>query len=541
MEVFAEAERLDHHGIAATLEVGKLLRAQGRPEEAQACFERALKRAPRSAAAWNGLGAAYIDLKDFVVAERCFRKALAIHPGLSVAEANLAATLRAFADQMHVAAGHGDWKLHSLYSQSVLAAHRVRRHQGLSGLIRPFNVLGFELSAEEQRDAAESMAAEYLAEEAIKIPQRPPIPEDLDGRRLRVGYLSADIRNNAAAHLTHRLFEIQDRDRFEVFVYSMGVDDGSFYRQHVETHAEHFLDVMDEAPEATAARIRSDGIDVLVDMMGFAGNHRAAICARRPAPVQMFWLGYCCTTGAPWIDYFVTDKIVTPPGHESHFSEALAYLPDCYQMYSGEDFSEHETTRAEQCLPEDAFVYCCFNLVDKIDPPIFARWMAILKQTENTLLWLMAAGHDTETRLAAGAKKHGVDPARIIYAPLLSKRDHLARVALADLFLDTTRFGAHTTASDALWAGVPVLTCPGELFAQRVAASVCRAAGLPDLIVNDMDAYTQLAVELGQDRERTNALKAKLLAARATAPLFDTERFTRNFEDLLQGLARREV
>ena len=228
--------------------------------------------------------------------------------------------------------------------------------------------------------------------------------------------------------------------------------------------------------------------------MGFAGNHRAGILARRPAPLQVSWLGYCMTTGAPWIDAFIGDSIALPPELEPAFSERVVRLPDSYQVYSGQPF-DRSATRGDFGLPEDAMVYCCFNMPEKIDPAIWTCWMKILAAVPGSVLWLLAGDDTTTQNYRNRAKAVGVDPERIVPARLIPKHEHLARAAVADLFLDTPLCNAHTTASDALWAGVPVLTCPGELFAQRVAASVCGAAGLPDLMVDNLDDYIATAIE----------------------------------------------
>lgn len=516
------------------LELARVWRKLGNPETARQYAQRSIQLDESTAGAWNTLGATLMDLRQWEPAEQAFHRALRLDPGVPHAEQNLALALRQQAWKIHEAAQRADWRPFGENGQRLLRLHRARMKQSGGGLIAPFSVLGFHLTPGEQRAAAEAQAREFLAANAISTPasvcSRPP-----RGDRIRVGYLSADFRNNAAGHLLHRLFGCHDRSRFKVFALSYGPEDGSEFRRAIKAGVEHFEELRSLDDATAGARLRDLGIDLVVDLMGFAGNHRAGILARRPAPLQVSWLGYCMTTGAPWIDAFIGDSIALPPELEPAFSERVLRLPDSYQVYSGQDF-DRAGSRSEYGLPEDAMVYCCFNMPEKIDPAIWARWMEILSSVPDSVLWLLVGDETTTQNYRDRAKAAGVDPARIVPAPLLPKREHLARAAVADLFLDTPLCNAHTTASDALWAGVPVLTCPGTLFAQRVAASVCGAAGLSDLVVEDLDEYVVTAVELGKNRRGLEALKEKLTAARDHAPLFDVTRVARSLERVFEAL-----
>lgn len=519
------------------LELARVWRKLGNPETARQYAQRAIQLGECAAGAWNTLGATLVDLREWEQAETAFRRALRLDPGVPHAEHNLALALRQQAWKVHEAARRADWKPFGENGQRLLRLHRARMKQNGGGLIAPFSVLGFHLTPSEQRAAAEAQAREFLAANAISTPasvcSRPP-----PGDRIRVGYLSADFRNNAAGHLLHRLFGCHDRARFEIFALSYGPEDGSEFRRAIKAGVEHFEELRSLDDEAAAARIRDLGIDLVVDLMGFAGNHRAGILARRPAPLQVSWLGYCMTTGAPWIDAFIGDSIALPGELEPAFSERVVRLPDSYQVCSGQPF-DRGARRGEFGLPDDAMVYCCFNMPEKVDPAIWARWMQILSAVPSSVLWLLVDDETTTNHYRRQVAAAGVDPARIIPATLLPKREHLARAAVADLFLDTPLCNAHTTASDALWAGLPVLTYPGRLFAQRVAASVCQAAGLPDLVVDSLDDYVATAIELGQDLNRIRTLKQKLASARDHAPLFDVSRFARNLEAVFERLVEK--
>jgi predicted O-linked N-acetylglucosamine transferase (SPINDLY family) len=355
--------------------------------------------------------------------------------------------------------------------------------------------------------------------------------------KIRLGYVSSDFNDHAIAHLTYRLYENHDRRRFEVYAYSIGPDDGSACRKHIERTCDRFTDVREESDERTAARIRHDGIDILMDMNAYTESNRMGIFAHRPAPVQVNYLGHPGTSGASFIDYFITDAGATPPGHEAEFTESLVYLPDTYQANHGaHEISAERMTRAQFELPEDAFVFCDFNQPRKIDRTVFGAWMAILKRAPGSVLWLMKDDELAEGNLRRHAAREDVDPGRLVFSPPLPHPLHLARYRLADLFLDTLVYNAHTGTSDALWAGLPVLTCPGRTFATRVASSLLRAAGLPQLIAPDLPTYEDIAVGLAQHPERLRALERELSEKRLTCALFDAKRYVRHLEAAYENM-----
>lgn len=523
-------KQLENQGEAPDLLLGlaRVWRRLSDPAKAARYARRCLELDQVSAPAWNTLGACLMDLEKWSEAEGAFIEALKRDPGFTQAEQNLALALRQQTWDVQTAAQQGDWSAFDTNGKRLLDLHRKRTRQVGLGIVTPFSVLGFHLTAPEQRQAA-LMQAQELCERDESGSSSLSLKNSSRGKH-RIGYLSADFRNNAAGHLLHQLFARHDRAQFEIYALSYGPEDGSEFRRAIISGVDRFVELRDLSDKDAATAIRALDLHLVVDLMGFAGNHRAGILARRPAPVQVSWLGYCMTTGAPWIDWFIADRQTVPESLAPAFTEKLAYLPHSYQVYSGQAFERGTSARKHFGLPEDAMVYCCFNMPEKVDPTIWAVWMRVLSAVPGSVLWLLCenkvALYNYQKRTAA----FNIDPNRIIPAALLPKQQHLMRLELADLFLDTTLCNAHTTASDALWAGVPVLTCPGGLFAQRVAASVCVAAGLPDLIVDSLTEYETTAIQLGKDSGKLRSLRAKLADSRKNAPLFDVESFAGDLE-----------
>jgi predicted O-linked N-acetylglucosamine transferase (SPINDLY family) len=358
-------------------------------------------------------------------------------------------------------------------------------------------------------------------------------------KKLRIGYISYDFRNHATSHLMRSLFSLHDRDHFEIFAYSLGPDDHSDCRQQIAATCDFFKDIANLPTEDIAQLIFNDRIDILVNLNGYTKGSRSEIFALRPAPIQVNYLGYPGTMGASFMDYFIGDAIASPPHFADDFTEKLVILPHSYQVNDHQQIIDSTPiTRADQRLPNSSFVYCCFNNTYKIEPTIFEVWMNILAANSESVLWLLTRYPEAQINLRRQAEKRGISGDRLIFADYQPKPKHLARHRLANLFLDTYYCNAHTTASDALWAGLPVLTCPGETFASRVAASLLTAVGLPELITPNLEVYQTLAIELGRSPQKLTALKQKLAANRTTYPLFDTPRFTRNLEKAYQAMAR---
>lgn len=392
--------------------------------------------------------------------------------------------------------------------------------------IEPFTFFHASSSPAHQLTCARTYIAALALERGAAIP-RTPSPVS----RLRVAYMSADFRNHATANLMAGLFEEHDSERFDVSAISYGPDDRSKMRSRLKAAFERFEDVSHLTNEDVVKLIRQLNIEVLVDLGGFTTHARPEILARRAAPIQVNYLGFPSTTGASYIDYVIADRIVIPEGEQKHYAEKVIYLPHSYQPNDrARKIAEETPSRTELGLPPDGFVFCCFNSSFKITPSIFDVWMRLLAQVDGGVLWLLGTNNIAEQNLRSEASQRGVSPDRLIFSPNIELAQHLARHRLADLFLDTPYCNAHTTASDALWSGLPVLTCEGTTFASRVAASLLRAIEMPELITTSLEEYGALALKLARDPALLAAIKEKLARNRLTTPLFDTERFTRHLE-----------
>jgi predicted O-linked N-acetylglucosamine transferase (SPINDLY family) len=358
--------------------------------------------------------------------------------------------------------------------------------------------------------------------------------------RIRIAYLSADFHLHATSQLMAELFERHDRERFEVSAWSFGPETGDAMRARLRAAFEIFHDVRDVSDDDVAARLRATGIDIAVDLKGYSKDGRPGIFARRVAPIQVNYLGYPGTTGADCMDYIIGDAEVIPEGHEAYYSEQVVRLPDSYQVNDTKRLIADRTpTRAEAGLPASGFVFCCFNNNYKITPEVFDVWMRLLKAVPGSVLWLLEDNAAASRNLRREAGARGVDAERLVFAGRVLPPAHLARQRLADLFLDTLPCNAHTTASDALWAGLPLLTCRGNAFAGRVAGSLLRAVGLPELITDDLGTYEALALRLATTPGELSALKARLSQNRLTHPLFDIDRYRRHLESAYVTMAEQ--
>ncbi|MEX0809819.1 MAG: tetratricopeptide repeat protein [Dongiaceae bacterium] len=358
-----------------------------------------------------------------------------------------------------------------------------------------------------------------------------PHPKIVAGDRLPIGYLSDDLRDHAVGHQLAGLFARHDRKRFAVNLYTYGRDDGSEWHRRAVDGVDRRVDIGALGDLAAAQRIADDGIAILIDLKGFTRNARLEIAALRPAPLQITWLGFPGTCGADFFDYVLTDGIVTPPAMQAFFTERLCCLPNTYQVNDNRlAIPEAPIARAEAGLPDEAFVFCCFNKAFKIDADLFDLWLTILAAVPTGCLWLWGRNSRAEAAMRDRAGAQGIDPKRLIFAGKVTLPQHLQRLRLADLALDSMPYNGHATTSNALWAGVPVLTTLGRHFASRVSASLLTAAGIPELVMADRDAYRDRAIELAREPAALDALREKLRVARHGAPFFDTGRFVRNLE-----------
>jgi predicted O-linked N-acetylglucosamine transferase (SPINDLY family) len=399
-----------------------------------------------------------------------------------------------------------------------------------SAAVNPFIFLSLETTPRQQFLCARRFATEHVDTAAAKLPAVPA--RCITDGRITVGYLSADFQEHATAHLTAALFALHDRTRFRVIAYSYGADDGSPMRRRLVRTFDQFVDLISASHAEAAARIRADGVDILVDLKGYTRDARPQIAASRPAPVQVSYLGYPGTMGTDAIDYVLADAFVLPADQQSHYSEKIVHLPGSYQANDcRRPIAAHVPTRGECGLPESGFVFCCFNSSEKITPRIFDVWIRLLAAVPGSVLWLLASSPQAVENLSREAEARLTGAAtRLVFAPTLPNPDHLSRFALAGLFLDTLPYNAHTLAADALWAGCPVLTCACGAFPSRVAGSLLRAAGLPELVTESLADYEALALRLAADPAGLEVLRERLRSTRLTVPLFDSMRFTRQIE-----------
>jgi predicted O-linked N-acetylglucosamine transferase (SPINDLY family) len=350
-------------------------------------------------------------------------------------------------------------------------------------------------------------------------------------RRIRIGYLSNDFHQHATALLAVEMLEAHDPDRFELYAYSFGADDGHGMRARLRKAFTCFRDITALDDVAAARAIHADGIDILVDLKGYTAGTRTALLTYRPAPLQVSYLGYPGTLGGAFCDYLISDAFITPPGAAGDYSEALARMPHSYQPHGRAAAVGAAPSRASEGLPDDGVVLCCFNQAYKFTPEVFSVWCTVLDQNPGSVLWLLRS-EQSEGNLRREALDRGIAPHRLVFAADRAQPAHLARLQLADLVLDTLPFNAHTTASDALWAGVPLVTCAGDTFASRVAGSLLLAVGMGELVTHSLHHYRELACALAGDGARLRALRDKLAAARASAPLFDVAAYTLDLEHL---------
>lgn len=482
----------------------------GRLEDAKASYDQALALQPDCAEALFNRGAALSSLRRHQAAAADFERAIALAPGLPYA---MGALLHA---RMHCC----DWRTHERDVAATIDAVREGKP-----VAEPFTLLNICDSPDDQRRCSETYAAERFAAAAA-----PTMAPRREGERIRIAYLSADFHDHATAQLMTGVFERHDRRRFETFAVSFGPDRRDAMRGRLVAAFDAFFDVRALDDRSAAARLTSLGIDIVVDLKGYTDNARTGILALRPAPIQVSYLGYPGTMGAPFIDYLIADRVVVPAEEQSAYSEKIVHLPGSYQANDVLVAGEAAATRRPHGLPEGAIVFCAFHPPYKITPAVFDVWMRLLRDIEGSVLWLLEGGEAAAANLRAEAQRRGVRADRLCFAARLPHEQHLARMALADLFLDTFPCNAHTTASDALRVGLPIVTCAGRTFAARVAASLLHAVGVTELVADSLGRYEVLARGLAYDSVQREEVRMKIAAQCCSAPLFDPDRFRRHLE-----------
>ena len=557
----AEVLRMTALGIPAAPEFaplwlahGAALQALGRKEEALLSYDEALKIKPDYIEVLTNSGVLLRDLLRHREAIARFNRVLAIDPTSTSALANCAILLTEFKqseqaiamferllelnpnydyapgllsyERLHIC----DWRDFERLSQAIIAGVRSGH--------RTCKTLAFMAISDDAEDhfrAAKIFAESYCPRKSVSLWQGERYHHD----KIRIAYVSPDLREHPVGHLMAGIFEHHDKSRFETIAISLGIDDRSRLRERMITAFDHFIDASMMGSQQIAEKIREMEVDIAIDLAGYTSDSRIEVFAYRPAPVQVTYLGYPGTLGTDYIDYIIADQHIIPEAQRAFYSEQVVYLPDTYLPTDASlVIAEQTPTRAACGLPETGFVFCSFSHDYKISPLVFSVWMRLLDQVPGSVLWLMSRDDAAQRNLRHEAQQRGIDPSRLVFASRVPRvEDHLARYRQADLFLDTHPYNAHTTAADALMTGLPVITYMGNAFPARVAGSLLHAIGLPELITHSLEDYAALALELATHPERLADVKRRLLANRMTHPLFDTQGFCRKFEAVLQSIA----
>jgi protein O-GlcNAc transferase len=505
----------------AWIGLGNALGATGRYDAAADAYKRALGLNSDSAKVWLALATAMHALRRHDDALAACEKALAIDPAIKQVQ-----SLR-FLTKLNL----WEWRNFDSDRASLIAGMNQ-----VAAMTAPFAMICATSSSFDQLRCAELYADEAYRPSARGVEGEPSPARD----RITVAYLSADFGEHAVSLLTAGLFEHHDRSRFRTIGISLGRDDKSRMRGRIECSFDAFFDVEARSDSEVATLMRELEVDIAVDLMGHTEGSRTGILAQRAAPIQVNYLGYPGTMGAQFIDYVIADRFVIPPERRHHYTEKVVYMPDTFQVNdSRRPPVERWPSRTEYGLPEAAFIFCAFNTIHKITPLMFDVWMRLLREIEHGVLWLVSSDRRAEDRLRQEAISQGVRAERLLFAPRTNYWDYLVRYRCADLFLDTLPFNGGTTVSDALWAGLPVVAASGEAFASRMAGSLLRAVGLPDLVTESLPDYESLALKLANDRTMLADIKARLSANRGSCPLFDTARFSRHIESAFRTMYDR--
>ena len=491
-----------------------------RYDEAIAYYDKALSLKPDYAEAWTNKGVTLNELKRYDEAIAHYDKALSLKPDVDWASGDLLHT------KMKICSWSGLAESLEDISKKVMANEKV---------INPFPLLALTDDALLHKKSSEI----YIQSRYPFNPVLEPILKRPQSQKIRVGYFSADFKNHPVSLLTAELFELHDKNRFEITAFSFGVDDKSPMRLRLSQAFNSFIDVSDISDLGIAELSRNLQIDIAVDLGGHTQSSRTGIFSYRAAPIQIGYIGYLGTMGAEYYDYLLAGKTTIPDELQKFYSEKIVYLPSYQVNDRKRTISERQFTRKELGLPETGFVFCCFNHNYKILPSTFDSWMRILNTVEGSVLFLYADNEWAKTNLIDEASLRGVDSARLVFGGRIPTEEYLARYRVCDLFLDTFPYNAGTTASDALWVGLPVLTLMGQSFASRMAASLLNAIGLPELITDTQEEYEALAIELGLNPKKLADAKLKLASNRLTTPLFDTPLFTRYLEAVYQKMMER--
>jgi predicted O-linked N-acetylglucosamine transferase (SPINDLY family) len=543
------AARPDH--ASSLLNRAILFQESGDLQRALTDYDKVTAVQPDNARAWNGRGAVLQAMKRPAEALADFEKALALDSRLADALANRAtikwtmdgnqagavADIKAAlaidprqpyarGELLHLKMYGADWE--DFETEKSLVDEGVRKGDRV---VRPFVYQAVSSSPADLQACSRIFAANLFPL------SDPPPPFCHNHEKIRIGYVSAEFREQATAYLMAGLYELHDRNKFEIIAIDNGGGDGSAMRRRLEASFDRMIFINQMTDTEAANRIRSEEIDILVNLNGYFGAPRMGVFARRAAPIQVNYLGFPATLGAPYMDYIIADRIVIPEVDRASYDEKVVWLPHSYQVNDSKRTIAPDTPdRTALGLPPDAFVFCNFNQSYKITPDMFACWMRILKAVDGSVLWLLGSKPPFTSNLSRQAERHGIARERLVFAPQLPYARHLARLKQADLFLDSLPYNAHTTASDALWSGLPLLTCLGTSFPGRVAASLLGAIGMPEMVVRTMTDFEKQATHLARDTEALTAVRQKLAANRLTTPLFDTDLLRRDLESAYMAM-----
>lgn len=527
---YQKAYSLDNNYVEPLINLGLAQYRQSNDKAAVNYYEQALTLAPNSAAANHAIGRYYLKQKDFSLAEKFCKIAHQFDPN----HADIIMTLH------QIYTKTCQWTDTKKLEQQIfdITARQISQHTQTS--VSPFAALGLPWTAAMQQQVARSHSKQISGNMQMLFAHEFKQPNHVN-ERLRIGYISADFREHTVGRLIQGIFAEHDRKKFEIYAYATRIDEDSAIYQTIRDTADHFISLSNIEYDKAAQMIYADNIDILVDLTGFTENSRLEILARRPAKIQMQYLGYLGTLGADFIDYIITDKIVTPPEMQAVYDETFLYLPGCHQVNSQAEEITMTVNRAQYNLPNDAVVLCCFNNHYKIDQEIVDTWIRILKLTDNTVLWLLAESSQSEENLMTYFKNSGIHPDRLVFAQVVPIQEHLARTQLADIYLDTSLVNARTSASDALKQGVPMVTCQGNNFGNRIGSSLLTALGLEALIAQCPEEYIQIVLGLITNPQKLATIKAQLDRNIQTHDLYDTKAFTQKLENRYLAVMQKHV
>ena len=522
LEKFDEAQNsyrqaiiLKQNCTEAYYNLANLLNRLGRFDEAEKNYNQAIKFRPNYAEAFNNLAYLLNKLGRFDESIINFKKSLKINPELVTAEAEI----------LFLEATIGD---HSNFKNLDKQSSRL----GISTKsVEPFPGLSWVDNPPQQLQRSINYVAEKFKRDPINLSIKPKVPP----KRIKIGYISGDFYNFPTMHLLAGVLEAHNRERFEIYAFSYSLRQNDKMRQRIKLGVDHFIDVNDLSSNEIAKLIQNNNIDISIDLNGYTSKSRSEIFQYRMSPIQINYLGYPSTMGANFIDYIIADTVTIPDENRNFYSEKIIYMPHTYQANDDKrKIAKTNSRRVDFNLPDKGFVFCCFNQIYKISPKEFNIWMRLLRNVNNSVLWLIKSNKWVEQNFSKEAKQQGIDPSRIVFAEKLSHSKHLARHKHADLFIDTFNYNAHTTASDALWGGLPIVTKQGKQFTARVTSSLLTACGLPELITKNEKEYEELIYELATNPKKLKAISLKLSENKKNKPLFNTKLYTNNFENGLQ-------